>query len=106
MRAGGMRYIIEIQRPVYSTSDTGAESVEYVPTTTVHAERITASGARKEEIGEHFADSRVQFNVRSVFEIDENWRIRQVDGHLYTVVAIIPNIARQFNTLICERVNE
>lgn len=106
MRAGGLRYRLEIQKPVYTTSASGAEKVEYEPTNVIHAERVSPSGYRKDEVGEHFADYSVKFNVRSVFHVEENWRVKQIDGYLYTVVAIVPNLFKQFNTLICERVNE
>ena len=106
MRAGGLRYKLDVLMPVRETSESGAEKTNYVKTLTIHAERVSPTGYRREEVGEHFADYRVQFNVRSVFHIEENWRVKQTDGYLYTVTAIVPNIMKQFNTLICERVNE
>ena len=38
--------------------------------------------------------------------MEENWRVQQVGGYLYTVVAIIPNLDRGYLTLQCDRVNE
>ena len=84
----------------------GAKKVEYQETRTVHAERVAASGGRSEEVGEHFPDYGVQFNIRSAHPVDENWRVRQQGGYLYTVCAIVPNTDRGYKTLICDRVNE
>lgn len=106
MRAGGMRYRLQLLKPERVTDIYGAENIRYMDQGTIHAERVAAQGFKSDENGEHFADYRVQFNVRSVFHVEENWRVKQVDGYLYTVVAIVPNKARQFNTIILERVNE
>lgn len=106
MRAGALKHRLEILEPTYSKDRMGAQVVEYTTTRTVRAERVTASGNRSEEAGEHFPDYSVQFNVRDAHSVQENWRVKQLGGHLYTVTAIIPNYDRGFKTLICERVNE
>ena len=106
MRAGGLRYRLQLLKPERVTDIYGAEKIRYMDQGTIHAERVSAQGLKSDEIGEHFADYRVQFNVRSVFHVEENWRVKQVDGYLYTIVAIVPNLSRGYNTLICERVNE
>ena len=106
MIAGKMKYKIQILEP-HSTEDRmGAKKVEYQETRTVHAERVAASGGRSEEVGEHFADYSVQFNIRDAHPVSENWRVKQLGGYLYTVPAIIPNADRGYKMLICERVNE
>ena len=106
MRAGAMKYQLELLEPTTTTDRMGAERVEYKATRTVHAERVTTSGGRSEEVGEHFAAYQAQYNIRDAHPIAENWRVRQLGGYLYTVVAIVPNLDRGYNTLICERVNE
>lgn len=63
------------------------------------------SGTNTLVVGEHFPDYRVEFNIRDAHEIDENWRVEQLGGHLYTVANIIPNPDRGMNTLVCDRVN-
>ena len=55
MRAGAMKYKLELLEPTTTTDRMGAERVEYKATRTVHAERVTTSGGRSEEVGEHFA---------------------------------------------------
>lgn len=106
MRAGSLTYQLALLSPTRLTDRFGSEVVTYATTKTVHAERVSAAGYRSDEAGEHFADYRVQFNIRDVHTVAENWRCQQVGGYLYTIVAIIPNRRRGFNTLICERVNE
>lgn len=106
MIAGKMKAKIELLEPKRTTDRMGAEQVSYEPTRTVHAERVAMSGKRSEEVGEHFPDYGVQFNIRSAHPIAENWRVRQQGGYLYTVCAIVPNTDRGYKTLICDRVNE
>lgn len=106
MRAGALKYKLTILEPTYSEDRMGAKAVDYVEKATVWAERVTASGHRSEEIGEHFPDYSTQFNIRDAHAIAENWRVRQLGGYLYTVTAIIPNLDRGYKTLLCERVNE
>ena len=106
MRAGTLKYKLQLLEPKRVTDRMGAERTEYVPTRVVRAERVRATGSRSEEVGEHFPDYRTEFNVRDAHPVKENWRVQQLGGYLYTVVAIIPNIDRGMNTLVCERVNE
>ena len=54
----------------------------------------------------NFTDYRVSYNIRSAHPVKENWRVQELGGYLYTVVAIEPNKDKGFKTLICERVNE
>lgn len=106
MKAGRMKYTVTLLKPVTVTNDFGEEAVEYDKTVTVHAERVKQSGSRSNEVGEHFPDYNVEFNIRDAHEVDENWRLQQTGGYLYTVTTIIPNLERGFKALICERVNE
>lgn len=106
MIAGKMKAQIELLEPMRTTDRMGAEKVSYNPTRTVHAERVAMSGSRSDEVGEHFSDYSVQFNIRDAHPVAENWRVRQLGGYLYTVCAIVPNTDRGYKTLICDRVNE
>ena len=101
-----MTSMLELLKPVLSPDKFGAEFTSYEVTRTVHAERVSQTGARSEEVGEHFPNYSARYNIRDAHPVQENWRVRQKGGYLYTVTAIIPNHARGFNTLICERVNE
>lgn len=84
----------------------GAETVTYTKTRTVWAERVRATGNRSEEVGEHFPDYTVEFNIRDAHPVQENWRVQQLGGYLYTVTNIVPNLDKGYKTLLCERVNE
>ena len=106
MIAGRMRHKLVLLEPQRVVDRMGAEDTVFNETRTVHAERVKFSGRRSEEVGEHFPEYRAEFNIRDVHPIDENWRVRQVGGHLYTVTAIVPNVERGYNTLVCDRVNE
>lgn len=106
MRAGALKYRLTLLKPQRVTDRMGAEKVDYMATRTVRAERVRATGSRSEEVGEHFAAYNAEFNIRDAHEVEENWRVRQEGGHLYTVVSIVPNRDRGYKTLICERVNE
>ena len=106
MIAGRMKYKLALLQPVTSENGFGELSTTYVQTVVVHAERVKESGKRSEEVGEHFPDYYAEFNIRDAHTIEENWRVRQLGGHLYTVTNIIPNIDKGMKTLHCERVNE
>lgn len=106
MRAGALKYRLVLLEPQRTTDRMGGEAVTYTETRTVRAERVRATGNRSEEVGEHFPDYSTEFNIRDAHPIAENWRVRQLGGYLYTVVAIIPNLDRGYKTLICDRVNE
>lgn len=97
---------LELLKPVLSSDRFGAEVTSYELTRTVHAERVSQIGARSEEVGEHFPNYSTKYNIRDAHPVQENWRVRQVGGYVYTVVAILPNHSRAYNTLVCERVNE
>ena len=101
-----MKYLVILLSPQKLVNKFGEETTEYVPYKTIHAERVKLSGMRKEEVGEHFPDYSVEFNVRDSHPIEENWRLQQLGGHIYTITNIIPNRDRGMNTLICSRVNE
>jgi len=106
MIAGRMKYKLQLLQPEATTNDYGAETVAWTLTRTVNAERVKQSGSRSEEVGEHFPDYQAEFNIRNAHPIQENWRVKQLGGNLYTVTNIIPNIDKGYNTLVCERVNE
>ncbi len=106
MRAGPLKYKLTLLEPTRTTDRMGAETTTYEETRTVRAERVRATGNRSEEVGEHFPNYTAEFNIRSAHPIAENWRVQQLGGYLYTVVAIIPNLDRGYKTLLCERVNE
>lgn len=105
MQAGRMRYKLVLLKPVVRADGFGAETPGFEEFRTVAAERVRFTGRRSEEAGEHFPDYRAEFNIRHAHPVAENWRVRQVGGHEYTVTNIIINIERGMKTLVCERVN-
>lgn len=106
MRAGDLKYKLTLLKPVYTANQYGEKKVTYEATRTVWAGRPKISGRRSEEVGEHFPDYSTEWEIRDAHQVDENWRVQQLGGKLYTVTNIVPNIDRGMNTLICERVNE
>ncbi len=106
MMAGRMKYRLILLQPEKLLNDYGEDKVNYIHVGVIHAERVKQSGRRSEEVDEHFPDYSVQFNIRDAHKVEENWRVMQIGGHLYTVTNIIPNIDKGMQTLICERVNE
>lgn len=106
MRAGALKYQLQLLRPTRVTDRMGAERTEYEPTKVVRAERVRLDGSRSDEVGEHFAAYSTSFNVRDAHEVEDNWRVQQLGGYLYTVVSVVPNLDRGYKTLKCERVNE
>lgn len=106
MRAGEMRYRLQLLRPVYSEDRFGSQQVTYTPTATARAERVKQSGRQTDEAAEHFHAYTTEWNIRDGHEVGEHWRVRQLGGYLYEVTAIVPNRRRGMLTLVCERVNE
>ncbi len=100
-----MRDRITILRPVYAEAAMGAKKVSYEETRTVHAERVKIRGTNNIEAGERFPDYSAEFNIRIAHHVEENWRVKQVGGYLYTVKNIIRDAGLGMITLICERVN-
>lgn len=101
-----MKYRVALLAPTKTTTSFGEEDTKYVITRTVYAERVKQTGYRSEEVGEHFPDYNAEFNIRDAHPVEENWRLQQLGGYLYTITSIIPNIDRGMKTLICVRVNE
>lgn len=98
---------LTLYEPIAVRNGFGEEETTYAERKMVHAERVNFSGRRSEEVGEHFPDYSVRWNIADAHTVKENWRVKdRRSGYLYTVVAIEPNKLRAFQTLICERVNE
>ncbi len=107
MRAGGLSDTrLVLMRPTRLVNSYGEEEPTWQEVRTVRAERVKMDGHRSEEVGEQFPDYSVRFNIRFAHPVEENWRVRQTDGHLYSVTNIIPNRRRGMKTLVCDRVNE
>lgn len=106
MLAGRLRYLLEVYRPTTTAGKFGSGVTTYTLVNTIHAERVKLNGRRVEQVGEHFADYSARYNINFAHDVGENWRVREVGGNTYTVVAVEPNIERGMKTLICERLND
>lgn len=106
MQAGRMRYRVRLLCPDEGESRSGATELRYRETVVAWAERCTLSGSRRQEVWENFADYTAMYNIRDVHDVDAGWRLQEIGGHLYNVVAVEPNRGRGMLTLRCERVNE
>ena len=108
MIAGKMNVRLAAYQPVYTTDAYGSEQVTYASVGYIHAERVKYTGTPSEEVSEHFADYKADFNVRRAHAVTEAWRVRgdRDDTNLYQVKNVLYNHKRGYKTLQCERVNE
>lgn len=106
MRSESMDTVLDILEPVVNVNDYGSEDVTYQKTVTVYAERVKMTGKRAEVICEHFPSYSAAFDTYIFYSVQENWRVQEHGGYLYTVTNIIKNKSRDLQTLVCERVNE
>lgn len=105
MMAGRMRYRLRVMEQRTVRDKFNAPCVEWVERGVIRAERVRNTGYRREEVDEHFADYRAEYNIRDAHEVKEGWQVEELGGLTYTVTATIPNRARGMITLICERLN-
>lgn len=101
-----MKYRVKLLQPTRTENKFGEETVTWTVTGVVYAERAKQTGRRSDEVGEHFSEYSVQYNIRDAHTVADGWRVQQLGGYLYTVTNIIPNLDRGYKTLVCERVNE
>lgn len=105
MRSESLNKLVDILKPKQVDSGYGGKQTEFETSSTVYASRVKLSGKRAEVIGEHFPDYSAAFDVWFCTEVEENWRLQEHGGMLYTITNIIPNEEKDLLTLICERVN-
>lgn len=106
MIAGRMKHRLQVLQPISTEGGYGDEVTEWKLVNTIHAELVKQTGNRSEEVGEHYPNYNVEYNINAAHKIEENWRVQQLGGYLYTVATVIPNIDKGMKTLVCERVNE
>lgn len=106
MIAGRMKHWLLVLHPVIVQNEVGEEETTWKECCRIHAERVKQTGHRSEEVAEHFPDIRTEFNIRDVHTVEANWRVKQLGGELFNVVAVLPNLDKGYKTLVCERVNE
>lgn len=101
-----MKYRLQVFQPRVTENIYGEEENTFEEFRTIYAQRVKISNALRNEVGEHFSDYSIAFNIRDSHPIKEGWRVKQIGGYLYHVVGITPNLGRGMVTLHCERVNE
>jgi head-tail adaptor len=94
MIAGRLKYKLTLFEPVQATNNFGEEDTTYQERRTVRAERVKQSGDRSEEVGEHFPDYRVEFNIREAHPVDENWRVQQLGANSIPLRTSYPTTKR------------
>lgn len=107
MIAGKMKYRLRLFASTATADIFGEDAPEFAPCgEPVWAQRVRLTGVRSEEAGEHFADYRAEFNVRSAHPVKAGWRVQPLGGdEVFNVVAVVPNLDRGMLTLVCERLN-
>lgn len=106
MRTESLSLQVDIIKPDVEVNDYGEEKTVYKKTATVYASRVKMSGRRSEVISEHFGAYSAAYDVWISTKVEENWRLQEIGGMLYTITNIIPTEDKDIKTLICERVNE
>ena len=106
MRAGAMKYKLNVYRPVKTVGRFGEISQTWELYSTIRAERVDMTGRRTVIDSEVFSDYTVKFNVRALATVKENWRVEQLGGYTYTVVSVIPTLHKGMLTLVCDRLSE
>lgn len=101
-----MKYRLRVIEPVVTVDRFHAEKTDWTERGIIHAERVKDTGYRREEVGEHFAEHRAEYRIRSAHDVRENWRVEEIGGMTYTVTAVINNRDRGMKTLVCERLNK
>lgn len=107
MIAGRMKTRIILRRPIFEQGAFREEVASgWEESRPIWAERVKMEGRRSLEGQEDFPDYSVRFNIRDAHEVDENWELRHIGGHRYSITNIIPNHDRGMLTLVCTRINE
>lgn len=105
MQAGRLKHRLEAYRPSEVQDAFGGTSQGFELYKMIRAERVKMTVFKSDEIGEHFADSRAEFNIRDSHPVADTWRVKDLCGYEYTVVAVLHNVDRGMKTLVCERLN-
>jgi head-tail adaptor len=105
MIAGRMRNMLKVFKPDTTTDQYGSTVVSYAEVGTIHAERSKADGNTVAEAAEAFAAYTATYNVRDCHGIKAGWRVEELGGELYNVLAVVGNPGKGMATLKCERVN-
>ena len=106
MRAGGLKYQIELYKPENRESGfSSSASIWYDLVRSTRADILFNKGGIVQEGKEYLPSYSVDFRVRNYHDVQENWRVKYKDK-FYQIEAIIPNDKRQLVTLVTNMVNE
>lgn len=105
MRAGSLRYIITIEKPVTTRNDYGSQVVEWKEVTSTRASVSYPRGNRESDGIEVYYDYNPTFNIRYYHNIDNYMRIKY-DGKYYRILSVQSNVYSQMVTIVTELINE
>ena len=105
MRAGLLRYMITIQRPVSTKTESGATSVTWTDVLTTRARVEHTSGSFITQNDELFHSYSKTFTIRVYHDIQDTDRI-SFDGKLYRILSIDKDIFEQQTIINTELINE
>ena len=105
LKAGCLTEIIDIQAPVSSKNEYGANSVDWKNMIHTKAQVKHNSGNRANENNEIVFNHNVTFTIRIYHKINEDMRILW-KGKYYRILSIEKDFSQQKNTIITELINE
>ena len=105
LRAGLLREVVTIYRPVVTRNDYGEETTVWELVATTRARVDFRSGNRVVEVNEVANPYTVSFILRRFLEIDPHYRL-QWRNRYYTIASVNFEPAKQQQTIIAEVVNE
>lgn len=105
MRAGGLKYSIEILKSTEVINEFGEREETWETAIETKADAISKSGTRINDVHELVPFYSVEFRIRKYHPVDENMRVK-FGGRLYRILAVIPTTEKAMKTLICEVINE
>lgn len=105
MKAGTLKWKIEIWKPITITTDYGDSKTEYELHYTTHANMLYNSGTRTVENDEIVYPNNKTFIVRHYVPVEEPMRVK-FEGQFYQIISINPNKYYNDKELYTELVNE
>ncbi len=106
MIAGRLRSVLKVWRPVRREDEYGQQLGTWEELEPIRAERVRMTGRSRVETAEVFAGYDAVYNVRSVHDISEGWRVQEC-GHspVMRVDSVIVWHTKGFRQLLCHKEN-
>lgn len=105
MKAGTLKYLIEIYKPIITETEYGDTNVEWEFHYKTHANMMYNSGSRINENNEIFYPTTRTFIVRHYVPVKETMRVKFEDKY-YQIVSVNPNKYYNDTEIIADLVNE